>query len=87
MTPPPRTPLRDVLSTHRDLWDHDDVRPSVREAFAKVTACRTPALGAEVFASAQGGAHGLPHVQVPSLPELRRPGHPPMAARDVADAA
>ena len=53
MTPPPRTPLRDVLSTHRDLWDHDDVRPSVREAFAKVTACRTPALGAEVFASAQ----------------------------------
>ena len=53
MTPPPRTPLRDVLSTHRDLWDRDDVRPSVREAFAKVIACGTPALGAEVFASAR----------------------------------
>jgi hypothetical protein len=33
------------------VWDCDNFRPSVREAFAKVVACGTEALGAEVFAS------------------------------------
>ena len=51
MTPALARPLRDVLETHRDEWDHDDTRPSVREAFAKVVDCGTEALGAEVFAS------------------------------------
>ncbi len=44
-------PLRDVLAMHRDEWDCDDARPSVREAFGKVVDCGTEALGAEVFAS------------------------------------
>ena len=44
-------PLRQLLGTHRELWDRDDTRQSVREAFAKVLDCGTAALGAEVFAS------------------------------------
>ena len=35
----------------RETWDRDDTRPAVREAFAKVLACGTAALGAEVFTS------------------------------------
>ena len=44
-------PLKRVLETNRDVWDREDTRPSVREAFAKVIDCGTEALGAEVFAS------------------------------------
>ena len=44
-------PLRQVLETHREMWDCDEFRPSVREAFSKVIDCGTKALGAEVFAS------------------------------------
>ena len=44
-------PLRQLLGQTEDLWNSDHVRPSVREAFAKVLTCGTPSLGAEVFAS------------------------------------
>ena len=44
-------PLRQVLEMHREVWDCDETRPSVREAFSKVIDCGTEALGAEVFAS------------------------------------
>ena len=44
-------PLRQVLETHRKVWDCDETRLSVREAFSKVIDCGTEALGAEVFAS------------------------------------
>ena len=44
-------PLRQILKTHRGVWDCDETRPSVREAFSKVIDCGTKALGAEVFAS------------------------------------
>ena len=44
-------PLRQILKTHRGVWDCDEFRPSVREAFSKVIDCGTKALGAEVFAS------------------------------------
>ena len=44
-------PLRQIFETHREMWDRDDTRPAVREAFAKVINCGTAALGAEVFAS------------------------------------
>ena len=44
-------PLRQILKTHRGVWDCDETRPSVREAFSKVIDCGTEALGAEVFAS------------------------------------
>lgn len=40
-----------VLETYRAVWDSEKTRSSVREAFAKVIACGTDALGAEVFAS------------------------------------
>lgn len=43
--------LRHILEQHRHLWDHDGARPAARENFRKVLACRTPALGAEVYAS------------------------------------
>ena len=51
MTPAGSRPLRQIFETHRELWDRDDTRPAVREAFAKVLVCGTAALGAEVFAS------------------------------------
>ena len=43
--------LKYILEQHRHLWDHDAERPAAREDFRKVLACRTPALGAEVYAS------------------------------------
>lgn len=46
-----RRPLRTLLVAHRDKWDRDETRSSVREEFQKVTICGTDALGAEVFAS------------------------------------
>ena len=46
MTPARSRPLKDVLEMQRTTWDRDDTRPSVREAFAKVVACGTEALGA-----------------------------------------
>ena len=44
-------PLKQILRMARETWDRDDTRPAVREAFAKVLACGTAALGAEVFTS------------------------------------
>ena len=50
--PPGRArPLKHVLEMHRAVWDREDTRPAVREAFRKVLDCGTAALGAEVFAS------------------------------------
>jgi hypothetical protein len=47
-------PLKRILEKTQLYWDHDGVPPHVREAFRKVLQCRTPALGAEVFASENG---------------------------------
>ena len=52
-------PLRNLLIQTRPHWDRSETRPAVRSAFAKALQCRTPELGAEVFASdneEQGGA-------------------------------
>jgi Putative transposase/Transposase zinc-binding domain len=46
-----RNPLKQILSQTRSHWDRDQTRPSVRQAFRKALLCRTPALGAEVYAS------------------------------------
>ena len=43
--------LKQILLAHRDVWDHAGPRPVARENFHKLLACRTPALGAEVYAS------------------------------------
>ena len=51
MTPARSRPLKQVLEMHRAVWDRDDTRSSVREAFARVVDCGTEGLGAEVFAS------------------------------------
>ena len=50
----PERPLRQVLELTREHWDHPAVRDSVRQNFRKVSMCRTPALGGEVYASAAG---------------------------------
>ena len=47
-------PLKRILEKTRLYWDHDGVPQHVRVAFRKVLQCRTPALGAEVFASENG---------------------------------
>ena len=44
-------PLKQILFQTRSYWDHDETRPAVRRAFRKALQCRTPALGAEVYAS------------------------------------
>jgi hypothetical protein len=49
-----KDPLKQILEKTRWYWDHDGVPLHVRTAFRKVLQCRTPALGAEVFASEKG---------------------------------
>ena len=44
-------PLKEILLATRAHWDRTEIRPVVRENFDKMINCRTPALGAEVFAS------------------------------------
>ena len=44
-------PLKQILSRTRPHWDQDETRPAVRWAFGKALQCRTPELGAEVYAS------------------------------------
>jgi hypothetical protein len=44
-------PLKHILIATRAHWDRPEIRPAVRENFDKLINCRTPALGAEVFAS------------------------------------
>jgi hypothetical protein len=46
-----RDPLKQIMSQARLHWDRDATRPSARRAFRKAMQCRTPALGAEVYAS------------------------------------
>src|SRR6266700_1898628 len=48
-------PIKQILLDNRHLWDHPQTRPSVRENFQRVLDCRTPALGAEVYASETSG--------------------------------
>src|SRR4051794_36555784 len=44
-------PLKQILNGNREHWDRVEVRAAVRQNFQRVTACRTMALGAEVYAS------------------------------------
>jgi hypothetical protein len=46
--------LRKILELTRTEWDHAAMRPAVRKNFRRVCDCRTPALGAEVYASTTG---------------------------------
>ena len=46
-----REPLKQILIGTRECWDHPGSRPAVRENFSRMINCRTPALGAEIFAS------------------------------------
>jgi hypothetical protein len=47
-----RNPLKRILTETRSSWDHDGAREVVRRVFASALKCRTPELGAEVYASA-----------------------------------
>jgi hypothetical protein len=46
-----RQPLKQILIATRARWDRPEIRPAVRENFAKTLDCGTPALGAEVYVS------------------------------------
>jgi hypothetical protein len=46
-----RDPLKQILARTQSYWDVDETRPAVRRAFRLAQLCRTPALGAEVYAS------------------------------------
>ena len=47
-------PLKKIFELTQNQWDHPAERAAVRDNFRKVCACRTPALGGEVYASAAG---------------------------------
>jgi len=47
-------PLKQIFKLTRAQWDHPAERDAVRDNFGKVLACRTPALGGEVYASPLG---------------------------------
>jgi hypothetical protein len=46
-----KQPLKQILARTRGDWDRPETRLGVRESFARMLDCRTPALGAEVYAS------------------------------------
>lgn len=46
-----KQPLKQILVGTRVDWDRPETRPAVRQNFEKMILCRTPALGAEVYAS------------------------------------
>ena len=48
---PIELPLQRILAATRTHWDRPEIRSAVRENFEKMLICRTPALGAEVYAS------------------------------------
>lgn len=48
---PDKQPLKRILGATRAHWDRDGVRLAVRQNFEKMVSCRTPALGAHVYAS------------------------------------
>src|SRR5947209_7713310 len=47
-------PLKQILSQTHAHWDHDGFQQEARGAFRKALQCRTPILGAEVYASQCG---------------------------------
>jgi hypothetical protein len=46
-----KQPLKQILAATQEHWDRAETRPAVRQNFQKMLSCRTPALGAEVYAS------------------------------------
>jgi Transposase zinc-binding domain len=44
-------PIKLILESTRDIWDRPETRPNGRDNFLKAINCRTPALGAEIYAS------------------------------------
>jgi hypothetical protein len=46
-----REPLKQIIAATRSHWDNSQTRTAVRKNFERVLLCRTPALGAEVYAS------------------------------------
>jgi hypothetical protein len=52
VTTRPKDPLRQILEQTQGQWERAGERSAVRDNFRKVLACRTPALGGEVYASA-----------------------------------
>jgi hypothetical protein len=75
-------PLQQILSRTSPYWDRDETRPAVRKVFRKALQCRTPELGAEVYAS-DNQELILYHLQIASLPELWLTRYRTVAARAV----
>jgi len=46
-----RQPLKQFFKLTSDLWDRDETSPNIRKNLNKVLDCRTPVLGAEIYAS------------------------------------
>ena len=87
MTSARSRPLRQLLEMHREVWDCDETRPDVREAFAKVVDCGTKALGAEVFASDREERVVYHTCKSRACPSCGYQATPRLATRPVAGAA
>ena len=46
-----RSPLQQILVAGREHWDRDGYDPDSRRSFLRAVQCKTPALGARVYAS------------------------------------
>jgi hypothetical protein len=44
-------PIKELLRTTRDQWDHPGTPINIRESFLKILACGTITLGAEIYSS------------------------------------
>jgi hypothetical protein len=47
-----KEPMKEILADSKEFWDRPELRSAVRTNFKKVLACRTSALGSNVYASA-----------------------------------
>ena len=65
-------PLRRIVEMTREHWDQPTERETVRSNFQKVCACRTPALGAEVYVSATEERICYHTCKIEMLPKLRQ---------------
>jgi len=79
----PEHRLRQILELTKAQWDTPAERDAVRANFRRVCACRTPALGGEVFASGAEEKVFYHTCRIKVLPELWQSRYATLAKRAV----
>ena len=57
----PKPTAKQIFADHRSVWDNHATRPDALDAILRMLACKTPALGAEVYRSEGGEERIIPH--------------------------